>query len=129
MSHGLPALVTALTVLLLMATMILVGRARGRHGIKAPTMSGPPEFERTIRIQANSNEAALMFLPSLWLFALYFSSVWAGALGLIWLLGRLLFAVGYARAAEKRTAGFVIAFAAQTLLLLGAIIGLFRAAL
>jgi glutathione S-transferase len=125
----LPALVTALTVLLLMATMILVGRARGRHGIKAPTMSGPPEFERTIRIQANSNEAALMFLPSLWLFALYFSSVWAGALGLIWLLGRLLFAVGYARAAEKRTAGFVIAFAAQTLLLLGAIIGLFRAAL
>jgi glutathione S-transferase len=129
MSHGLPALVTALTVLLLMATMILVGRARGRHGIKAPTMSGPPEFERTIRIQANSNEAALMFLPSLWLFALYFSSVWAGALGLIWLLGRLLFAVGYARAAEKRTAGFVIAFVAQTLLLLGAIIGLFRAAL
>ena len=129
MSHGLVGLVTALNVALMMATMFLVGRARARFQIKAPAMSGHPDFERVVRVQMNTIEATLMFLPSLWLFALGLNTLWAGVLGLIWLFGRILFMVGYAKPADKRGLGFIIAFAANGVLLLGAFWGLLRQAL
>jgi glutathione S-transferase len=129
MSHGLTGLVTALNVVLMLVTMVMVGRARGKHGVKAPAMTGPDAFERVLRVQMNTLEATVMFLPSLWLFALYLNSVWAGALGFVWLFGRLLYALGYVRAADKRGTGFLIAFLANVALLLGAFWGLLRLAL
>jgi len=129
MSHGLPALVTALNVVLMFVTMYLVGRARMRYGVKAPATTGNPDFERVLRVQMNTLEASAMFLPSLWLFALYLSSVWAGVLGMLWILGRILFIAGYMRAADKRGTGFMIGFVANALLLLGAFWGLLRMAL
>jgi len=129
MSHGLPALVTALNVVLMFVTMYLVGRARMRYGVKAPATTGNPDFERVLRVQMNTLEASAMFLPSLWLFALYLSSVWAGVLGMLWILGRILFTAGYMRAADKRGTGFMIGFVANALLLLGALWGLLRMAL
>jgi len=129
MSHGLPALVTALNVVLMFVTMYLVGRARMRYGVKAPATTGNPDFERVLRVQMNTLEASAMFLPSLWLFALYLSSVWAGVLGMLWILGRILFTAGYMRAADKRGTGFMIGFVANALLLLGAFWGLLRMAL
>jgi len=129
MSHGLPALVTALNVVLMFVTMYLVGRARMRYGVKAPATTGNPDFERVLRVQMNTLEASAMFLPSLWLFALYLSSVWAGVLGMLWILGRILFIAGYMGAADKRGTGFMIGFVANALLLLGAFWGLLRMAL
>lgn len=108
MTH-LPALVTLLTVLLLFATQIGVGRARGRHGIKAPAVSGHPDFERALRVQMNTLEQTVMFLPVLWLAAQpYANPTWAGLLGLLWVVARAWYAIAYSRAAEKRHWPFVL---------------------
>ncbi|HEY1589317.1 MAG TPA: MAPEG family protein, partial [Rhodanobacter sp.] len=94
MTH-LPALVTLLTVLLLLGTMWVVGRARDKYGIKAPAVSGDPAFERAYRVQMNTLENTVMFLPVLWLAATYGFSGWAGIAGLVWLVGRVWYALAY----------------------------------
>jgi glutathione S-transferase len=101
------------------------GQARMKHGVKAPATTGAPEFERAFRIQQNTLEQMMLFLPALWLFAALVSDVWAGLAGLLWVIGRILYALGYARAAEKRNAGFGIAILANLLLLVGALVGWF----
>jgi glutathione S-transferase len=106
------ALITLLTVVLMIVTAMLVGKARGTHGVKAPATTGHPDFERAFRVQANTLEAAMMFLPALWIAGSYGSSKIAAALGAVWLLGRVLYITGYLKAAEKRGMGFIIAFIA-----------------
>lgn len=119
MTAAWPALVTLLTVLLLLYTMFMVGGARRRYGIKAPATTGHPDFERVFRAQMNTLEATVMFLPCLWLAAVHWNPYWAGYVGLAWVAARFWYAIGYAQAAEKRSAGFGIAFLAN-LVLLGA---------
>lgn len=110
--HPLIALITLLTVVLLMACMLLVARARGRYQVKAPATTGPDGFERTLRIQANSNESALMFLPALWA-AAAFGAVWISAtLGAVWLLARAWYIVAYANPARSRGPAYTLSFVA-----------------
>ncbi|HEX7340848.1 MAG TPA: MAPEG family protein [Rhodanobacteraceae bacterium] len=125
MTH-LPALVVLLTVILLFVVTFLTGRARGKYGIKAPAISGHPLFERAYRVQMNTLEQTVMFLPTLWLAAHYGNPSWAGVLGLIWLVGRAWYAIGYLRDPARREGGFVLALLAWTLLLLLAIYGVAR---
>ena len=65
------ALVTCLAILFYFFTTIRVSRARATFGIKAPAITGNPDFERVFRVQMNTLEWMPMFLPSLWLFAIY----------------------------------------------------------
>ncbi len=108
MIQQLPALVTLLNVLLQFATLVLVGRARGKYEIKAPAVSGHPLFERAYRVQMNTLEGTLMFLPVLWLAAYYGFPLWAGVLGLAWVLGRVSYMVGYMRDPSRRAFGFML---------------------
>lgn len=101
------------------------GQARLKYGVKAPATTGAPEFDRAFRVQQNTLEQLVLFLPSLWLFALLVSDRWAGIGGFVWVVGRILYATGYARAAEKRSAGFGIAILANLALLVGALVGWF----
>jgi len=119
-SHLFVALVTllALAVYFWMATQ--VARTRGKVGIFAPVMTGDPVLERTIRAHFNTLEWLPIFLPSLWLFAIYWNSNVAAALGLVWIVGRILYFVGYVAEASKRTPGFFIQASAVALLLFGA---------
>lgn len=117
------ALIVVLTALLLVVCAMIVGRARGRYGIKAPATSGHPDFERAFRVQANTVESALVFLPAL-LVASAFSpyKMLVLGLGVAWLLGRVLYITGYLAAAEKRGTGFIIAgLSALALIVLGLI--------
>jgi uncharacterized membrane protein YecN with MAPEG domain len=117
----LSAAVTILTVLVMVYTFVLVGRTRGRHGIQAPAMSGHPEVERALRVQGNTLEQVVIFLPLLWVATLYFHVIgWLPAtLGLVWCIGRLVYANGYMTAPEKRELGFIItALASLGLLIL-----------
>ena len=61
----LSAAVTVLAVLLGLYTMMLVGRMRGKHDVKAPAVTGAPEFERAFRVQMNTLEQFVLFLPVL----------------------------------------------------------------
>lgn len=106
--HPAIALITLLTVLLLAAMVYLVGKGRARYGIRAPATTGPDGFERIFRVQQNTQEATLMFLPSLWV-AANFGLVWISAtLGVVWLLARIWYAVAYANPARQRGAPFAL---------------------
>jgi uncharacterized MAPEG superfamily protein len=126
MTH-LPALVTLLTVLLLFGTMFVVGKMRGRHGIKAPATSGHPAFDRAYRVQMNTLEGTVMFLPVLWLAANYGFSGWAGIAGLVWLLGRVWYAWSYLKDPASREKGFAVAMLAWLAVLVMAAVGVCRA--
>jgi uncharacterized MAPEG superfamily protein len=126
MTH-LPALVTLLTMLLLLGTAWAAGKARYKYGIKAPATVGHPAFERAYRVQMNTLENTVMFLPLLWLAAHYGFTGWAGLIGLVWLLGRVWYAVAYLGNAEKRAGGYAVSMVAWFALLLLACVGVVRA--
>lgn len=117
------ALVTSLALLQYLAFGLLVGRARTRTGVAAPATTGHPEFERYNRVHQNTLEQLMMFLPSLWLFATYVQPLAAAGLGVLFIVGRLVYFLGYVAAPGKRTVGFALTALAQMPLLLGGIVG------
>ena len=118
------ALVTLLTVLLMFVTALMVGRARGAYGVHAPATSGHPAFDRAFRVQMNTLEQAVMFLPALWVAGTLGNATLAAAFGAVWLVGRIWYAVAYLKAAEHRGAGFVIGFLALVALLVEGVRGI-----
>ena len=123
----LPALVTGLALVLYVMVFVNVARARSRYQIDAPAIAGHPAFERVFRVQQNTLEQLMLFLPALWLFSLFVSPLWGAAIGLVWVLGRLHYAWGYYRDAARRHTGFGIAAICSLVLLAGAFIGMLRA--
>jgi uncharacterized membrane protein YecN with MAPEG domain len=126
--HNLIALVTILALLTYLGTAINVARNRRAHGIAPPAMTGAPKVEQALRVQANTLEWLAIFLPALWLFAVYWSDLVAAVLGALWVVGRLLYGFGYMQ--EKVTArypGFGIQGVATFILMIGALIGAIRA--
>ncbi|WP_414565312.1 MULTISPECIES: MAPEG family protein [unclassified Anabaena] len=118
------SLITALTLLLYLIITINVGRARAKYKVKPPQMSGNPDFERVVRVQQNTLEQMVFFLPALWLFSFYVSPLWGAGIGAIWLLGRIAYAWGYYQVAEKRAIGFAISSISSMVLLLGSLVGI-----
>jgi glutathione S-transferase len=115
------ALVTCLAILFYFFTSIQVSKARAAFGIKVPATSGNPDFERVFRVQMNTLEWMPIFLPSLWLFAVYISDALAAGLGVVWIAGRILYLIGYSEAAAKRGRGFGIQAGAAIILWVGAL--------
>jgi glutathione S-transferase len=118
--YHLTALVTCLTIPMYFLFSFRVGKARATYGIKAPATSGNPDFERVFRAHMNTLEWMPIFLPALWLFAIYISDAIAAALGVVWIAGRIVFMIGYTRAADKRGPGFAIQALAAIALWVGA---------
>jgi glutathione S-transferase len=98
-----------------------VAKARAKFGIKAPAISGDPDFERVFRVQMNTLEWMPIVLPSLWLFAIYISDAIAALLGLVWIAGRIMYWNGYSQAAQKRSMGFAVQFMAAAVLWAGSL--------
>ncbi len=121
--YPLTAAVTLFSLFVYFWVTLKVGKARGVHDIKAPEMHGPDEFNRVIRVHANTIEALILFLPSLWLFALSFNDLYAAVIGVFFPLGRIIYARGYYQAADQRGRGFMVGFLSTLVLLLGAVIG------
>jgi len=115
------AIVTLLTCLACFGMAAQVARTRSKLGIFAPVMTGDAVLERTIRAHLNTVEWMPIFLPSLWLFAIYWSSLGAAVLGLVWIVGRIVYFVGYVASPGKRYPGFFIQSIAVFALLLGAL--------
>jgi glutathione S-transferase len=102
-----------------------VGKARVKYGVPAPSGDGPPEFLRRARAHMNTVEQAIVFLPALWMCAIWVGDMWAGIGGAVWLLGRVLYVRGYYEDATKRSVGFVIALAASAAMGVAAAVGVF----
>ena len=101
-----------------------VGKARMKYKVPAPSMDGPVEFLSVERVQANTVEQFIIFLPALWLCAAFFSDRWAAAGGAVWIIGRIVYALGYYQSPDKRSAGFGITIMASFGLMTGAVVGL-----
>lgn len=115
------ALVTLLAIAFYFFTAINVSRVRSKTGVKVPATSGHPDFERAFRIQANTLEWMPIFLPALWLFAVYIGDAAAAGLGAVWIVGRVIYFAGYSKAAAKRGPGFMIQGIAAMALWAGAL--------
>jgi glutathione S-transferase len=120
-AYGSVAIITLLAGLVCFGMSEVVARARSKTGIQAPTMTGDPHLERCLRAHANTLEWMPIFLPAMWLFAVYWDPLWASIFGVVWIVGRIVYFLGYAAASHKRAAGFYIQSMAASALSLGAL--------
>lgn len=130
----LTGIVTLVAALLYTYMGIAVGRMRGKHQIAAPAMTGHPELERAIRVHLNTLESLPVFLAALWLAAIYFHplavpfSGWiAPVLGIIWIIGRIIYMQSYMANPDTRGRGFVFVAISQLILILLGLIGIVTA--
>jgi uncharacterized MAPEG superfamily protein len=120
-------LVTALAVLQFFWFAYLVGKARVRLGIAAPAITGHPEFERYFRVQQNTLETLIMFLPALWIAGHYWNAAWMALIGIVYLIGRVLYLFGYVRDPHSRSWGYALSMAPVGVLILFGLVGIARA--
>jgi glutathione S-transferase len=118
------AIVTVLALIEYFMLGLLVGRARQQFGVAAPAITGNPEFERYFRVHQNTLEALIVFIPSLWIFAAWVSTSIAVALGLLFVVGRIIYASGYVKEAGKRAPGAFITFGVNSILAVGSLIAI-----
>jgi glutathione S-transferase len=121
MEHRWTAVVTLLALLVYFWMSVQVARTRGKCGISPPAMTGDPLLERAVRVQSNTLEWLPIFLVSLWLFAIYLNEPVAAGMGVVWIIGRLVYSVGYMADPGKRSTGFLIQLLACAVLLFGAL--------
>ncbi|MAF83437.1 MAG: MAPEG family protein [Gammaproteobacteria bacterium] len=101
----------------------LVGRARVKSGVKAPAIAGDPVFERYFRVHYNTLEQLAVFIPAILLFATYINTVAAAVLGLIFIIGRIVYFRAYIADPSRRGAGFGLTMLANSILLFGGLGG------
>lgn len=116
-------LVAALALLQYLMFGALVGKARGQYGVKAPAVTGHEGFERMYRVQMNTLELLVPFLPALWLAGLYWWPVAVAGVGALFLLGRHLYWRAYVRDPASRSLGFALSFGAVAVLLVATLVG------
>jgi glutathione S-transferase len=115
-------IVTLLALLEYFVLGFMVGRARETYGVQAPATTGNPDFERYFRVHANTLEALIVFIPALWIFSLAVNYHIGVALGLLFVIARIIYARGYLSAAAKRGPGAIATFVINTILVLGGLI-------
>jgi glutathione S-transferase len=115
--------VIALALVEFLVFLSAVGRARGTYKVPAPATSGHEVFERYFRVQMNTLEQLIVFVPAILMFAVYVQPLIAAALGLIFIIGRWLYFLGYVKDAKKREPGFILSAIPNAILLLGGLIG------
>ncbi len=121
------AIVVLLALLEFVAFGMLVGRARVTYGVKAPATSGHEVFERHFRVHYNTMELLVVFIPAIWLFALYVSPQWGAGLGAIYLVGRIVYFRSYVANPGRRSMGFGMSMMPVLVMLVGALLGAARA--
>lgn len=119
-------LVTLLAVLQFFALGILVSRARGTYHVKAPATTGNEMFERYYRVQMNTLELLIIFLPALWLSAQHWAPYFGAAAGVVYLVGRLVYLRAYVHDPSSRSLGFSLSVVPILLLLLADLAGMIR---
>jgi uncharacterized MAPEG superfamily protein len=121
--------VILLAVLQYVVMGLFVGLARGWYGVAAPATTGHPKFERWFRVQQNSLEMLMAFIPAMWLYGWWVSQTWAVGIGLVFIAARVLYSIQYISEPRSRHIGAGLSFIAVIALIVGGIIGCVRIAL
>lgn len=116
------AIVTILALAQYILFAIQVGSMRGKHGIKAPAVTGHPEFERMFRVQQNTMEQLVAFIPALWIYAYLVNPFWGAGIGLVFIIGRFLYRAEYLKDPDSRGPGFSLTFIPTAVLLVWSLI-------
>ena len=116
-------IVVALALLEYLYIAFQVGAGRGKYDVPAPAITGHPTFERLYRVQMNTLEQLIVFVPSIFLFATYVHAPLAAVLGLVFILGRAVYLTSYVKDPGKRGTGFLLTYVPNAVLLVGALIG------
>ena len=98
LAYYLAAVDTSLACLLTMAMGGWTGYLRGKHRIAAPAVAGHPQFERAHRIHLNTVENLALMIPFLWIASAFYGGQLPFWFGLLWVVSRILYAIGYAQA-------------------------------
>ena len=112
------AIVTVLALMQFYWFGLQVGQMRVRHGIKAPAISGHPEFERMERVQQNTMEQLVLFVPALWMFGYLVNPLWGAGMGVVFIIGRFVYRFAYVKDPSTRSAGFTIGIIPTTVMLI-----------
>jgi glutathione S-transferase len=116
--------VTVLSLMQFFFFGALVGKARAKLDVKAPSMNGPEAFERLVRVHLNTMERLVMFVPLLWMAGQFWNPLWVAAAGVLFLVGLVLYWRGYVRSPEQRSLGNVLTIVSIASLLLANFAGL-----
>ena len=116
-------IVAVLAVMQFILFGLLVGKAREQHGVKAPAVTGNEEFERVYRVQMNTLEQLVCFLPALFMASYYWSPAMVSLIGCVYLVGRFVYSSAYVADPKKRGLGFVLTILPTVILLIAALVG------
>ncbi len=117
-----PGIVSCLALLVYYYTLFRAGMARLKFSVPAPSHDGPPEYVRCVRAHQNTLEHLVLFLPGLWLFSFAVSPMWAAGIGLLWPIGRVMYALGYYADADKRRFGLYLSMPPIYIFVLGSLV-------
>ncbi len=116
------AIVTLLALMQFMLFSIQVGSMRVKHGVKAPATAGHPEFERMFRVQQNTMEQMVVFVPALWIYAYLVNPLWGAGIGIFFVIGRIVYRAAYLKDPASRSNGFTIGVLATAVLLVWSLV-------
>ena len=122
-------LVLLLALVEYLAFGLLVANARAKYKVKAPAISGDPMFERYFRVQQNTLELLIMFVPAILIAAQYWEPRWVAAIGAVYLVGRLVYLRSYVRDPASRSFGFSLSMVPTLVLVSAGAIGAVNALL
>ena len=125
MDHA--TLIVLLALLQYVWFTVRVGISRGKYNVNAPACEGDEAWNRLFRVQQNTMEQLIVFVPATYAFTYYLSELWVLIPGLAFLIGRFLYSIEYLKDPKSRTPGMAITLLANVVLVLGALFGLSRA--
>ena len=108
--------------------LFAVGKARVTYKVAAPATTGNEVFERYFRVQMNTLELLVMFVPAMYIFGQYWGGYLAAALGAVYLVGRLIYFTSYVKDPKSRSMGYGLSVTPIMVMVVGAIVGAIRAA-
>ena len=119
-----PTLIVLLALLQYAWFSMRTGMGREKYNIKAPACTGDENWERLFRVQQNTLEQLIIFIPACYAFAHFLSPLWALILGAVFIVGRFLYSAEYVKDPKTRVLGMALTFLPNAALILGALFGL-----
>ncbi len=117
-------IIISVALLHYMYFIIMVGFSRGKYEVSAPTTKGNEIWERKFRVQQNTAEQLIIFIPGIIAFATYVSPMWVLLPGVLFIIGRQLYCHLYQKDPSSRGPGFVLSFFSNVALVVGTLIGI-----